>query len=437
MNLRYTIIAGACALVALSSCEMKDELWNKGGDSTEVGLLDLGLSVNSSSSSVTKADGSATQTTTTVSPEGFKVEIKNAEGTYKEYDYASAETSTPIELPVGDYTVYAHSPGEPSETAAYYGKEEAFTVVADQTVKMTVVCTMMNTKFQLNYDPELISTFKSWEITISDGTHNETFIRKEGETATSPDPFFWMLADNVSVISVNFNGVNNSGESVTDSRSLTKEDGSDWGASDALTITVKPEKENADPTGVTGIDITVNLTWNGSSDTVEVKVEDGDGLVKPDPIIPAAPTITYPRDTYTLPDDANEKVNVNITAAGGLASVKVKITGGNDKFANIATTMFGTEAFELIGNTTLASVFESMQIELPENGDKSYDFPISSFFSLLSDPTFGPTDAGKAHTFEITVTDETVEDENIAKEDKNDPESATLSVIVNSTTASE
>lgn len=52
MNLRYTIVAGCLLMMGLASCEMKNEILGKDGDSTEMGLLNLGVIVDARSNDV-------------------------------------------------------------------------------------------------------------------------------------------------------------------------------------------------------------------------------------------------------------------------------------------------------------------------------------------------------------------------------------------------
>lgn len=435
MNLRYTLLAGVFAFVSLTSCEMKDELLNKTEESSEVGYLNVGLAVDASSQSITKAS-EATSTTPTVSATGFMVEIKKKgeEEAYKTFTYDGE--MKPVELPVGDYTVYAHTPGNAEEctTAPYYGKEEAFSVKANEETGVNVVCTMMNMKIQLTYDEELKRTFKSWEISVTDGTHNQDFVRLEttaDENVQQPDPFYWMIADNVTTIKVVFSGVlKDNNTEIRESRSIVKSSSSgsqNWGAADALSITIKPgEKDPADPSGVTGIEISANLEWNtdDKTDNIEVSVEDpttpgepggedGDG----DGEESDGPTISFPKSTYSLPSDLKSNADATIKADAGLKSVKVQIVGGNPMFKNIIETLANPESGEeaekidflngeeLVDNTTLGNIINSIAPGIPvlEKNATEYIFPVGSFFNTLNN--MGTTTESEGHVFNITITD--------------------------------
>ena len=422
MKLKYTILTGVFAFAGLTSCEMKDELLNKTEVSSEVGYLNLGLAVDASSQSITKAD-EATSTTPTVSATGFMVEIKKSgeEDIYKSFTYNGEEE--PVELPVGNYTVYAHTPGnaEDCTTAPYYGKEEPFSVEANEEAGVNVICTMMKMKFQLTYDNELKSTFKSWKIIVTDGTHNQDFERLEttaDEDVKQPDPFYWMIADNVSTIKVEFSGVlKDNNTEIRESRSIIKPSSAGsqyWGAADALTVTIKPgEKDPADPSGVTGIEISANLEWNtdGKTDNIEVPVEDsttpgepggeeGDGDGED---ATAAPTLEgeYLGETVYYDKGGNSPfpdVIVKMNVPGLIENVMIKATTSDTGQLKGAFTALGfldePDGVDLVGNSALGG---ENGMELPVRGTNSYKFVLGSLGGML---TVGE------HTFTVKVVDQ-------------------------------
>ena len=418
MNLRYTLLAGVFAFAGLTSCEMKDELLNKGEESTEVGYLDLGLAVDASSQSVTKAD-EATTTTTTVSATGFDVEIfkKNEETAYKTFTYDGE--MEPVELPVGDYTVYAHSAGKTTDTKykgePFYGKETPFSVEANETYGVTVVCTMMNTKIQLTYDQELADVFKSWNITVTDGTNIEEFkYEEESGEAEQPSPFYWFIAENVSIIKVEFTGYKkDDGTMISESRSITKTSTSGsqyWEAADALSVTIKPgEKDPTNPSGVTGIEISANLTWNtdGKTDNIEVTVEDTDDTEEPgdgdgdgdDEV--AAPTLEgeYLGKTVTYDKGSGKEfpdVTVKMNVPGLIKNVMIKATTTDPDLEgafNPLGFLDEPDGVDLVDNSTLGQ----MGMALPVRGKDSYEFVLGSLGSML---TVGE------HTFTVKVIDQ-------------------------------
>lgn len=390
-------VAGLLLTTGLASCEMKDELkGNAGVISSEVGYLDLDVAIGQK----TRANEM-----TSVSADDFPVEIKGTDVDYtKTFEsYEALTKELPLALPVGNYTVSAHTNAELKAVMdiPYYSGETLLTITKGVTANAEVVCKMKNTKIQLVYDPEFSTTFKEWDITVSDGSAN---ILTYDETDLNPKAKYWLVADNVKTIKMHVDAVTQDGTKVSEDRSISKPDDADsdfWAGSDALTVTMEPGEptDPENPNGVTGIKVTVQISFddNEQEDIVEVP-----GVPVP-PAPGAEPSIVIPQSTYTLPGDAAKNADATITAEAGIKSVKVQIVPGNEMFTNIVSGMFGVEPFELIGNETLGAVFSGMGISLPSEGDSEYIFPVGNFFSLLSE--MGTTDASGGHVFNITVED--------------------------------
>lgn len=394
-------VAGLLLTTGLASCEMKDELkGNAGVISSEVGYLDLDVAIGQK----TRANEM-----TSVSADDFPVEIKGTDVDYtKTFEsYEALTKELPLALPVGNYAVSAHTNAELKAVMdiPYYSGETPLTITKGVTANAEVVCKMKNTKIQLVYDTEFSTTFKEWDITISDGSAN---ILTYDETDLNPKAKYWLVADNVKTIKMHVDAVTQDGTKVSEDRSISKPDDADsdfWAGSDALTVTMEPGEptDPENPNGVTGIKVTVQISFddNEQEDIVEVPVEDGPVVVPPAP--GAEPSIAIPQSTYTLPGDAEKNADATITAEAGIKSVKVQIVPGNKMFTSIVSGMFGVEPFELIGNETLGAVFSGMGISLPDEGDTEYIFPVGNFFSLLSE--MGTTEASEGHVFNITVED--------------------------------
>lgn len=426
-------VAGMLMAAGLASCEMKDEL--KGNTEivySEVGYLDLDVAVGQK----TRAD-ETTSVVPSVSTDDFPVEIKGKDVEYTKVfeSYEALKKECPLALPVGNYTVSAHTNAELKAVmdVPYYGGETSLTITKDIEAKANVECTMKNTKVQLVYDTEFSTVFKEWDITVSDGSAN---ILTYDETDLNPKAKYWLIAENVTVIKMHIDAVTQDGTPVSEDRSYAKPDDADsdfWEGSDALTVTMEPGEPSdpENPYGVTGIKVTVQISFddNEQEDVVEIPVEGDDEATEPSepdggeeggdsekPEV-GVPSISIPQSTYTLPTDVEIKADATITAEAGIKSVKVQIVPGNEMFTGIVSEMFGTEPFELIGNETLGEVFSGMGISLPSEGDTEYIFPVGNFFSLLSG--MGATDSPEGHVFRITV------------EDKNgETASASLGVIV-------
>ena len=427
MRFKNMILAGCALALGLASCEMKDELLDKGGNASgEMGVLDLSLAVNAANNVVTKAavDGGTEVDGPTVSADGFELDIANADGSYRkthEYD----PENTAIELPVGDYTVTAHTPGECEATskAAYYSGKQSFEITAGETEPVDVVCKMANTKIQVTFDNSLKDAFKSWTVTVTPVGVQYMAYPFEGTSANfkQPEAIFWMLPDNVRTIRAEFQGVNSEGKNVTVSYTFEKPveaDSEYWTGADALAIKVNSQATTEDnPSGVNGVTIDAEVTWDELEDNVTIPV-DGTPTEPTDPSEPGTDEPDEPATgdgleivlsgkEYTLPEDASETVNATITAPAGLKSVFVQIVGGNEEFQGIAESLLDGGNLELIGctNTVLTGALSSMQVDLPESTDTEYVFPVSVFFTFLDPSVMGPTTSPDGHVFNITVTD--------------------------------
>lgn len=423
MKIQHTLTWALCALLSLTSCEMKDEIFDKNQITGDVGYLNLAVSAQNK---VTKAaTDEGTSTNSSVSVDNFEVEISNSEGVYKQFDsYAELQDAGKITLPIGEYTVTAHTPGNiaPKMDYPYYNGEESLKITKETETSAKVICSMQNTKIQLNYGETFATVYKSWDITVSDGSDN---ILTYDETDLNPAATYWLIADNVSDISVRIVAYLQDGTKITEDRSITKPDDAEsnyWSGSDALTITMEPGTPTVpdDPNGAT-INIKVEVSFSDSEVTEEIPVEGGndggeEGGETTDPDEGDGdgeenPTITFEKDTYTLPSDILANADVTIDAPAGLKSVKVKITGGNDLFITQLEglqTVFKVnllEGEELVENTEFEEIIAGIApgLKVPSIGQTKYIFPVKSFFTTLSE--IGSTE-GNGHTFEITVEDQ-------------------------------
>lgn len=422
MKLFNTITACLLLCAGLVSCEMKDELKGSGAGTSEVGYLNLGVAVNASQNSVVSradnANDDGENVGVSVSADDFPVTITGVTDPsyskeYESYAALKAENGGKVELPIGEYTVTAHSNAElkPQMATPYYEGTTPIKITAGVESSAEVKCTMKNMKIQLTYTANFLTKFESWYITISAGNNTLEF----DDTDKNPAAVYWLVAENVTEIKVDITATpTGGGQPVPDSRVLSKPDGSNWAGSDALTIQME-ENTSDDPTGIQGSGITINasVSFDEDSEDVPVTVKPGGGSSEepeptptPDPEL-ELPTVTFPQNTYTLPADASKNADAAITstAKGGLQSVKVQIIGGNDGFADITSTMGFADGLELVGNTTLGPVISAIVqgLEMPQAGDTSYTFPVGGFFNILQQ--MGATTAEDGHVFNITVTD--------------------------------
>lgn len=415
MALAIILVAG------LSSCEMKDEILGKDLMSGDTGLLSLNVETGKASRG------------TTDQVDQFPVTITGKDVDYtKKFDsYADLRTEGEVTLPVGTYTIEACSPGEflsKMYEPFYGGKLENVKIEKGQTSEISVVCTMQNVKISIDLTEEFLATYDDWEFNVTDNKgHIETYTKSEN--GNTPAPVYWKMDESVETIYINGTAITKGGETVTISGTARKsnlpnfEEGDDTSfiGGDELKIEFTPVKVEGSTPGILeeGVQITITMFNSEKNENVEIPVNPGtggdnteepgageDGGEEGGETV-AGPTISFPQSTYTLPADTTKNADATITAEAGLKSVKVKITGGNDKFATAVAGMFGgTEPFELIGNTQLSGIFSSMKISLPNTNDTAYVFPVGNFFSLLAADSFGPTTTVDGHIFEITVTDQ-------------------------------
>ena len=423
MRFKNMILAGCALALGLASCEMKDELLDKGGNASgEMGVLDLSLAVNAANNVVTKAtvDGGTEVDGPTVSAEGFELDIANSDGSYKkthEYD----PENTNIELPVGDYTVTAHSPGEceATSTAAYYSGKQSFEITAGETKPVSVLCKMANTKIQVTFDNSLKDAFKSWTVTVTPVGVQDMAYPFEGTSANfkQPEAIFWMLPDNVRTIRAEFQGVNSEGKNVTVSYSFEKPveaDSEYWTGADALAIKVNSqETTEGNPSGVNGVTIDAEVTWDELEDNVTIPVEgtpteptdpSEPGTDEPDePATGDGPTVEGEWLGKTVSYDKSSgkpfpEVSAVMTANAGIKNVFIKATTTDDELAS-ALSIFGFLADPDGADLVTATLLEDVLPSLPQAGKDhtSYTFTLGGLSDYL---TVG------VHTFTVKLVDQ-------------------------------
>lgn len=403
------IMAGCLLVMGLASCEMKNEILGKEDGSSEMGLLNLGVAVDAKNNDVqTKADAESGTpgNIPSVSATGYIVEISNSTGVYKTLTYDPTNAS--VELPVGDYTMSAHKPGDPTETEPYYGGNTSFSVKKSEATDATVTCKMTNTKIQLTYSTDMQASFTSWAITVKAGTRSKVLTYSGTEAFAQPAAFYWMLEEGVKEIKVSFVGKNKDNKDIRESRTITKPataENSDWQGGDALVITMKPGEYTEDPNGLQGIEISAEVTWSGVDDAVDVPVVDDE---EEDPVTPvepgetpAAPTITGDclgkQNVYKQGDTTYPTIAVEMNVPGKIRDVRIQIKTTDSTFAGMLAKLGLTAegGATLIENKDLGTLFD-----LPIAGEPSYSFSLSNqLFSMLGN--FVGT-----HTFTMTVIDQ-------------------------------
>lgn len=413
---------GALFVCTFSSCEMKKELLSGLEESYEMGALELDVTVKQPVSR-SRAEANVSTNNFPVIIQGTSVGIEDVKKEYNTLD----EVPESIQVPVGEYNISSHTPGELEKKmdAPYYAGNTDITVTKDIETVADVVCKMANSRIQVNYGDEFKTSFKSWTITVDDGSETALTFTNEDE---NPAPVYWLFGENVKSITVNITAITNDGNTVRDRRVFTKSDASEnyedvgdsFTGGDAIEINMGITES---ATGnVTGITIEANITFENHEDTVDIPTvdeDDSDESTEPTPTPDEGNvTLNLPADvTYSISaGDAPASADAYIASEAGLDKIVVTIVAGNDAFQAILVDLamdgqsFLSEngGVDLIDNADFGNLVSTVGSEAPTDGCKEYTFPIGTFFTFL-DMT-GATDPGKSHEFHITVTDKNGEE---------------------------
>lgn len=420
--MKKTNILLAALLIILASCEMKEELLGK-GNSAETGAVELALSIPE-----------RTQTRA-VNTDDFAVTITDTENAGNIYEYPKySEMENPILLPVGNYKITAHSAGEIAtimQDAYYSGNSSSDLIItAGITSQAEVVCKMINTQLTLTYGDDFLTAFQSWEITIDNGSDNILTFTSENKEDNS---YYWYIAEHQSTqLTLNITAVNADGQTIRERKTFSKKDAMEgydddsdyFTGGDVLNITLGAADEDnpATENGTIGIDITVDITFDGTDDTVEIPVEDVEVPNPGEPEQPGGdeeessdlPSMQMPSNghiVYTINgNDQPASADVIISTPQGLKSMRVIIESGNDAFKAIIEDLTPTLDFingvEMVGNeiigTVLSNFLGGATVNAPAEGDTAYTFPVGAFFNLMN--IYGAT-APNAHSFKIFLED--------------------------------
>lgn len=427
MKLLHKAIYCVAVATALTGCEMKNELIGNDTEKREMGTLELGVAVKLPLS----------QTRATVETDNFPVTVEgistDVADIKREYTTAK-EVPASITLPVGNYKVTAHSPGELQKqmTQPYYGGEATMEIQKDITTETKVECKMKNSRIQINYGNDFITSFSAWTITINDGNDSATAFTANDLT---PAPIYWAFDEGkVTTLTVDITATLKAGGTIRDSKTFIKaaasekyDDVSDFfEGGDAIDINMgtAPSAEG----NLTGITITTNVTFENKNETVEIPVNTPTIPTDPDPTDPPTDpdtptkelTVELPDDiTFSLKDEDLPSAIAKITAPATLKTMNVKIIPGNVGFAEALemTTALGMNfvvdnandagGCNLIENAIsfnalMASV--GAEVVAPTTEDTYYEFAVHSFFSFMTEPNNGVGE--KPHEFIIEVTDD-------------------------------
>lgn len=415
MKLQNILLAGMMSVVCLASCVDERSLSDEGVSKGE-GTLALNVDMLQPAS---RAVSAVTD---------YPVDIYAEDGVtvVKSYNTVSAVPPA-INLEIGNYVVTSHTPGEIQKkmTTPYYKGTENVEIVKGVKTEAEVICKMINSKINVNYDEAFYRAFQNWEITIDDGSNTALYF-------TDQDPeeqvIYWYFGDNgAKELYVNFRATNEDGNLVTAHNVLTKEQSSDkydddkdnFCGGEVLNLNFFPSV--ATDGKVTGISINANIVFEETGEEVNVIVGDAslkpdEGGDDPDPIVPPTPggddiKLTLPAPISMTQAEAMvadpSTGDVKIECTEGIKSVLVKVNSSSDEMlaqlTEVANQYPGVDLVngcEVVGNQNLVAFLAKLNkvITVPAEEDESYVFPVGQFYLFLS---LLPGN----HDFEMIVTD--------------------------------
>ena len=428
---RYHLpFAALLGLSLLASCEMKDELWGNDKDTRSQGTAELNIDVKQPYSMTTRADEGNSSSSQEVSTADYPVTIKGtSDGVLdinKEYAKAS-EIPNSITLPVGTYTVTAHTPGEIKKqmTSPFYAGDKEMTITKGVISQTTVTCKMKNSRIQVNYGDDFKQNFSAWAMTIEDGSENAIAYTQQD---SNPAAVYWYFGEqDVTTITVNIRATTTAGNTVSESRSFKKADASEkygeendfFEGGDAIVIQMGAVENSSG--NVTGITINSYVTFEDKTDQVEIPVNVPVSITEPDGNNYLVNGITINEESYP------SNVALNIKADAGLQHLYFKIGSSNSALTSAASAYTSGDGLDLIGATeaTATSYFGT----LPTSGATTYTLSLSATLMQLLQQHAGThtltvkaTDANGnplSKAFTVTVTKEEVPD--TPGEDENAP----------------
>lgn len=405
-------IAAIAMTFCISSCAMKDEIWEtlKPSQSTlPEGKLVLGVVANEPQ-----------HTRAGQSTDDFYVQIKGTaevSDVVRTYDAAS-EMNGAVTLPIGTYSVEAHSPGEllRQMSSPYYKGESTIEILPNVKSEAEVECKMANSLVSVTISDEFKAKFKSWDITVNDGSGVALAFT---QTSDMTEKYYINFEDNTTVLYVNVNAVTQEGQKIVDSRTYTKQqsdtqydDGNDltFSGGEAINVTFLPE---ADKNGhVTGVAINTNILFtatNGENVTIVVndkvaEITDDDnqgGNDNPGGDSNGDITVTYtPSQLVTIAagTDSYPAVSVDFAFKNGLQNLYVYVNSNNADFQKACDDM----AISGMDLTSDAAADLGAIFTLPTVGATTYTFTMGGLiWSMLS--AYG---AGE-HSFTLEAVDAT------------------------------
>ena len=413
---------GMAFVMGLASCEMKEEIWGNDPISGDTGLLDLNIATTSSKNQISTKG-------TTDQVEEFPVTItgKDVDYNLSFASFAKLKEENPLTLPVGTFTIEAHSPGEFEDvmTEPYYGGTKEITIAKSTTTQDSISCTIQNVKISLDLTSSFLETYGEWEITVTDNNGHVKVYKNTDEDAEEPASIYWKLGDDVEIIYIKGSATTKDGqEKVTINSSAKKtdlqeyEDGesTSFVGGDELVLSFTPVKVEGSTPGVEkdGIEITISGFNSEKNENISIDVDPGTDepgesgdTEDPEDGDKNAPSINLPTDfsySASTGEGKPKSADAVFTIPNGLKSAIVKIETTSEAFkATLNEVNMGgnlLEGIELVNNSGIDDLFTGVGLEnrSPKPNVTEYTFPVGAFFTFLDMFT-------GVHKFHITVTD--------------------------------
>lgn len=406
MKIMNKWMLGALMVGSLASCEMKDELVGSGA-SQAMGALELGVSVKESSRA-----GNDDVTTFPVSITSTANPANN-----KAFDsYAQiVAMNNVVELPVDDYIVSAHTPGELKGfsvmTEPYFKGEAELKVTEGITEKVNVTCTRANTEIQLNV-PDDFNSFSSWTVTFDDGK-NHTLEFSNDDEFTDHTAYWYLGEEGAATLTMNIVAVKD-GITYTDSKAFTKSDAQeDYGdndnpnftGGDVLIVNIEAEENPNPDEPQLGFNVSVEIEFGDEEESVIIPVTPGTGDPIPTPPIEENSIVISDNGTGYLTNGVTvtgepypTDVAVEMSVPNGIQHVYVKIATTNEDFREMVSRMGLVDDLGMDLATEDAAELSEL-FAVPKRNATEYTFTMSeTLFGLLG------IYSGK-HDFSLRVVD--------------------------------
>ena len=403
-----TLFTGVCSILAFTACTNEDFGHLVGKKDTGVACLNIDIK-NPSTRAISEVSN-------------FPVIIYNEKGEVIESYDKVTNIPEKVILPVGNYFVTSHTPGEIEKTMdkPFYNGTETMEIMKDVTSPVEVVCKMQNSKIQVNYDDDFKSTFSTWEITVSDNDNTNYPFTHDLPTQSI---YLYFGEKGAKELIVNFRGSTTNGTTISSRNVLTKnqadesydDDHENFAGGDLLNLNFTPT-ESTDGI-ISGITITADVTFTEDNTNITVDVidkpgfEDEGGGSTEEPIDPTPGddnviTLNLPSDMTVSSDTDPALGDTYIKADNGLKSIKVKVSSTSEDMLSSLQALsagYGVDFIagaEVVQNQQLVNLFTKLgqPLTVPNEGDTEYTFPIANFFGML---VILPGD----HTFDLIITD--------------------------------